>query len=242
MDTEGIKRVNSFRFDVISLYPKAFETLKNLGVVGRALNSGIAELNIHNPRDFTFDKYKKVDDLPYGGGAGMVLKPEPYFAAYESIPQKKNVGVLLLTPQGKPIKQNDLRRWAKNIDQLILLCGQYEGFDERIRSIAQEEVSIGDFVLTGGEIPAMLILNGVIRLLPGTLGASESLKEESHDEFLLEHPQYTRPNVFRGMEVPDVLRKGNHKEIDTWRYLKKIERTKFRRPDLYEKWLEKNNM
>ena len=149
-------------------------------MIGRAFNAGIAELHTHNPRDYATDRYRKVDDEPYGGGAGMVLKPEPVFAAFEAIPLKPNRRVLLMTPQGKPLQQADLRRWASDYEQLVLLCGHYEGFDERIRSLADEEVSLGDFVLTGGELPAMTIINGTVRLRPGTVGTADSLVEESH--------------------------------------------------------------
>ncbi len=228
-----------FRFDVVSLAPKAFDSLYELGVVGRAFSSKIAELQIHNPRDFTNDRYRKVDDEPYGGGAGMVLKPEPIFKAFESIPLYERRRVLMMTPQGKQLEQNDLQRWSKENDQLIILCGHYEGFDERVRTLADEEISVGDFVLTGGELPAMVIVNGVVRLIPGTLGAEESLLEESHTDLLLEHPHYTRPADFQGMQVPLVLRSGDHLAIATWRKKQRQLRTQERRPDLYAKWLDK---
>ena len=181
------------------------------------------------------DNYRKVDDEPYGGGAGMVLKPEPYFSVFDQIPKLNKKRILLMTPQGRKISQPDFSRWSKE-DQLILICGSYEGFDERIRSLADEEISIGDFVLTGGEIPAITLINGVVRLLPGTLGSAESLEEESHNEFLLEHPQYTRPAEFRGVKVPDVLLSGNHKLIREWRQKQRELRTQSRRPDLFELW------
>ena len=228
-----------FRFDVVSLVPNVFEPLYELGVIGRAMSSKIADLRIHNPRDFTTDPYRKVDDEPYGGGAGMVLKPEPFFAAFESIPSHGSRKVLMMTPQGKQLHQKDLHRWSIENDQLIILCGHYEGFDERIRTLADEEVSVGDFVLTGGELPAMVIINGVVRLLPGTVGSEESLLEESHTDLLLEHPHYTRPASFQDMEVPVVLRSGNHGDIATWRQEQRKLRTKMRRPDLYARWLDK---
>ena len=233
--------MSCYRFDVISLFPKSFEALFSLGVIGRALSSGIAELKIYNPRDFSQDSYRKVDDVPYGGGVGMVLKPEPVFAAFDSIPSSKKRRVLLLSPQGKLISQKDLERWSINNDQLVLMCGQYEGFDERIRSLADEEISLGDFVLTGGELPAMTVINGVLRLLPGTIGKSLSLEEESHRDLLLEHPHYTRPSDFRGMKVPEILRSGDHSSIANWRKIQSLSRTQERRPDLYEKWLLKNS-
>ena len=205
-------------------------------MIGRAFAAGIAELHLHNPRDYATDKYRKVDDIPYGGGAGMVLKPEPVYAAFEAVPVLPRRRVLLMSPQGKPLHQADLQRWADTADQLVLLCGHYEGFDERIRPLADEEVSLGDFVLTGGELPAMTIINGVVRLLPGTVGTAASLVEESHSELLLEHPHYTRPAEFRGMAVPDVLRSGDHAAIDGWRQAQREQRTAERRPDLYARW------
>ncbi|MGA0022970.1 MAG: tRNA (guanosine(37)-N1)-methyltransferase TrmD, partial [Vulcanococcus sp.] len=185
------------RLDVVSLAPEAFTPLQGLGVIGRAFAAGRAALHVHNPRDYATDRYRKVDDEPYGGGAGMVLKPEPVYAAVEAIPVLPRRRVLLMSPQGKPLQQADLRRWAADYDQLVFLCGHYEGFDERIRALADEEVSIGDFVLTGGELPAMTIINGVVRLLPGTVGTEACLEEESHSALLLEHPHYTRPADFR---------------------------------------------
>jgi tRNA (guanine37-N1)-methyltransferase/2-C-methyl-D-erythritol 2,4-cyclodiphosphate synthase len=226
----------AFRLDVISLAPQAFAPMLELGVIGRAFAAGIAELHLHNPRDYATDKYRKVDDIPYGGGAGMVLKPEPVYAAFEAVPVLPRRRVLLMSPQGKPLHQADLQRWADTADQLVLLCGHYEGFDERIRPLADEEVSLGDFVLTGGELPAMTIINGVVRLLPGTVGTAASLVEESHSELLLEHPHYTRPAEFRGMAVPDVLRSGDHAAIDGWRQAQREQRTAERRPDLYARW------
>jgi len=224
------------RLDVVSLAPEAFAPLQGLGVIGRAFAAGRAALHVHNPRDFATDRYRKVDDEPYGGGAGMVLKPEPVYAAVESIPMLPRRRVLLMSPQGKPLEQADLRRWAAGYDQLVFLCGHYEGFDERIRALSDEEVSIGDFVLTGGELPAMTIINGVVRLLPGTVGTEACLEEESHSALLLEHPHYTRPADFRGMTVPDVLRSGDHGAIARWRSQQQQERTQQRRPDLYARW------
>jgi tRNA (guanine-N1)-methyltransferase len=224
------------RLDVVTLAPEALQPLLALGVIGRAFQSGIAALHTHNPRDYATDRYRKVDDEPYGGGAGMVLKPEPVFAAVEAIPVLPRRRVLLMSPQGTPLHQADLRRWAGEFDQLVLLCGHYEGFDERIRSLADEEVSIGDFVLTGGELPAAVVINGVVRLLPGTVGTAASLEEESHSALLLEHPHYTRPAEFRGMAVPAVLRSGDHGAIARWRLEQQQRRTRERRPDLFARW------
>ncbi len=227
--------MKKLRFDVVTLFPEAFKNFFNHGLIKKSFEEKIASIHIHNPRDHAIDNYRKVDDEPYGGGAGMVLKPEPYFSVFDQIPKFNKKRVLLMTPQGAKISQSDFCRWSKE-DQIILICGNYEGFDERIRSLADEEISLGDFVLTGGEIPAIAIINGVVRLLPGTLGSAESLKEESHNDYLLEHPQYTRPSDFKGMKVPNVLLGGNHQLISEWRQLQKEIRTKDRRPDLYELW------
>ena len=221
--------MSALRLDVVSLVPEAFAPLLSLGVIGRAFASGIAELHLHNPRDYALDRYRKVDDEPYGGGAGMVLKPEPVYAAVEAIPVLPRRRVLMMSPQGQPLQQADLRRWATDYDQLVLLCGHYEGFDERIRALVDEEVSIGDFVLTGGELPAATIINGVVRLRPGTVGSEACLEEESHSTLLLEHPHYTRPASFRGLEVPAVLRSGDHGAIARWRLQQQRDRTAARR-------------
>ncbi|MCP9931313.1 tRNA (guanosine(37)-N1)-methyltransferase TrmD [Cyanobium sp. AMD-g] len=224
------------RFDVVSLVPDAFTPLLGLGVIGRAFAAGIAEVHTHNPRDHATDRYRKVDDVPYGGGAGMVLKPEPVYAAFEAIPVLPRRRVLLMSPQGQPLHQRDLRRWATAYDQLVLLCGHYEGFDERIRPLADEEVSLGDFVLTGGELPALVVISGVVRLLPGTVGSPDCLEAESHSSLLLEHPHYTRPAEFRGMAVPEVLRSGDHGAIARWRQEQQLSRTRERRADLLALW------
>ena len=225
-----------YRLDVVSLAPQAFAPLLDLGVIGRAFTAGIAELHLHNPRDFATDRYRKVDDIPYGGGAGMVLKPEPVFAAMDSIPRCSRCRVLMMSPQGQPLRQADFQRWATDYDQIVFLCGHYEGFDERIRTLCDEEVSCGDFVLTGGELPAMTVINGVVRLLPGTVGTPASLVEESHSTLLLEHPHYTRPAEFQGRTVPGVLRSGDHAAIEFWRQQQRELRTQQRRPDLFRRW------
>ena len=225
--------MSGFNFDVITLFPKAFELINNLGVITRALDKNLIDVNLHDLREYGEGSYRQVDDKPYGGGAGMVLKPEPIYKAYDSIKKSSKSKTLLMTPQGKVLKQKDLMRWSK-LDQIVIICGQYEGFDERIRCLADEEISIGDFVLSGGEIPAISIINGLTRLLPGTLGDPDSLVDESHNSSLLEYPQYTRPLIFKGMKVPDILVSGNHKEIECWRKEKMIERTMERRKDLID--------
>ncbi len=218
-------------FDVISLFPKSFQVLDEMGVISRAIKKNLISINTSDLRNYGAGSYKQVDDIPYGGGAGMVLKPEPIYKAYESIKKSKNKLTLLMSPQGQVVKQKDFVRWT-SYDQLIIICGQYEGFDERVRVLADEEVSIGDYILTGGEIPAMTIINGISRLIPGTLGDPNSLNDESHNSCYLEYPQYTRPSIFRGMNVPSVLLSGNHKEIKNWRNDQKILRTLERRKDL----------
>ena len=232
--------MSRFNFDVITLFPKAFELINNLGVITRALDKNLIDVNLYDLREYGEGSYKQVDDKPYGGGAGMVLKPEPIYKAYESIRKSPKSKTLLMTPQGKVLKQKDLAKWS-NLDQIIIICGQYEGFDERIRCLADEEISIGDYVLSGGEIPAISIINGLTRLLPGTLGDPNSLLDESHNSFLLEYPQYTRPLIFKDMKVPNILVSGNHKEIELWRKEKMMERTMARRKDLiYEELAKKD--
>ena len=225
--------MSGFNFDVITLFPKAFELINNLGVITKALDKNLIDVNLHDLREYGEGSYRQVDDKPYGGGAGMVLKPGPIFKAHESINKFPKSKTLLMTPQGKVLKQKDLARWS-TLDQIIIICGQYEGFDERVRYLADEEISIGDYVLSGGEIPAMTIINGLTRLLPGTLGDADSLSYESHNLPLLEYPQYTRPKAFRNMKVPDILVKGNHREIKLWREEQMLKRTKERRADLIE--------
>ena len=218
-------------FDLISLFPKSFQILKDMGVISRAIKKNLISINTCDLRIYGNGSYRQVDDVPYGGGAGMVLKPEPIYKAYESIKKSKNKLTLLMSPQGKVIKQQDFVRWA-TFDQLIIICGQYEGFDERVRILADEEVSIGDYILTGGEIPAITIINGISRLIPGTLGDPDSLNDESHNSCYLEYPHYTRPSSFRGINVPSILLSGNHKEIKNWRNDQMINRTFERRRDL----------
>jgi len=223
--------MKDFNFEVITLFPQAFELINNLGVITRALEKKLINVNLHNLRDYGIGRHRQVDDKPYGGGSGMVLKPEPIYNAYKSIKKCIKSKTLLMTPQGKVLKQKDLLRWS-DLDQIIIICGQYEGFDERVRCLADEEISLGDYVLSGGEVPAMAIINGLTRLLPGTLGDQNSLIDESHNSSLLEYPHYTRPLIFRGMRVPDVLISGNHQEIKCWRYQQSLERTIERRKDL----------
>lgn len=222
------------RFDIVTLFPDFFTSPLSSGLLGRALIKQIASVHLVNPRDFTTDKHHKVDDEPYGGGVGMLLKPEPIFAAVESLPVLPRREVILMTPQGQTMNQSLVRELTTGYDQLVIICGHYEGVDERVLNLVTREVSLGDFVLTGGEIPALALINGVVRLLPGTVGKVESLKAESFEAGLLDYPQYTRPAEFRGWKVPDVLLSGNHAEIARWRYEQQIQRTRDRRPDLLE--------
>ncbi|MEH2460887.1 tRNA (guanosine(37)-N1)-methyltransferase TrmD [Nostoc sp.] len=223
------------RFDIVTLFPDCFNSVLNSGLLGKALAKQIAEVHLVNPRDFTTDKHRKVDDEPYGGGVGMLMKPEPIFTAVESLPILPRREVILMSPQGETINQPLLKELVTNYDQLVVICGHYEGVDERVLHLVTREVSLGDFILTGGEIPAMALINGVVRLLPGTVAKTESLTAESFEEGLLDYPQYTRPANFRGLKVPDVLLSGNHAAIARWRYEQQIQRTGDRRPDLLEK-------
>ena len=226
------------RFDIVTLFPDCFTSILNSGLLAKALAKQIAQVHLVNPRDFTTDKHHKVDDQPYGGGVGMLMKPEPIFAAVESLPILPRRDVILMSPQGQPMNQPLLRELVTNYDQLVVICGHYEGVDDRVLNLVTREISLGDFILTGGEIPSMVLINGVVRLLPGTVGKEESLKTESFEEYLLDFPQYTRPANFRGWQVPDVLLSGNHAAIARWRFQQQFQRTASRRPDLLKLWEE----
>ena len=220
------------RIDVVTLFPDFFTSPLQTSLLGKALANGIATVHLTNPRDFATDKHRRVDDEPYGGGVGMLIKPEPIFAAVESLPSLPKREIIFLTPQGQPMKQA-LFQELTTYDQLILICGSYEGIDERVTThLVTREISLGDFVLTCGEIPALALINGVVRLMPGTVGKAESLKAESFSDGLLDYPQYTRPPVFRGWSVPEVLLSGNHQNIAKWRQEQQLLRTQQRRPDL----------
>lgn len=224
------------QFEVLTLFPEIIESYCNCSILKRARNGNIISVNSINPRDYTLDKHNKVDDTPYGGGAGMVLMAQPYVDAYESIKKTENTCTLMMTPQGEPFS-NSIAKELVKFDQIIILCGHYEGYDERIREIIKpREISVGDFVLTGGEIPALCIIDCISRKINGVLGKIESADEDSFENGLLEYPQYTKPREYRGLEVPEVLLNGNHKEIKDYRYNQMIERTKVKRPDLYEKY------
>ena len=217
------------KFDVLTLFPEMFEIL-NQSIIGKAIEKELIDINLINIRDFSKDKHKKVDDTPYGGGAGMVMKPDVVYDAYESI-KDKNAKVIYMSPQGKPLNQKKVEELSKE-NHLIILCGHYEGIDQRVLDkIVDEEISIGDYVLTGGEIPAMVLIDSVSRYVEGVL-KEDSIKEESFSNGLLEYPQYTRPEVFEGMKVPEVLLSGHHENIEKWRKEKSLEMTKKKRPDI----------
>ena len=228
------------RFDVLTLFPELIQSHLDFSIMKRAKDDGVISVNAINPRDFTLDKHKKVDDTPYGGGAGMVLMPQPYVDAYNSVEKLENSVTLMMTPQGEPFNDkisNELTKY----EQVIILCGHYEGYDERIREIIKpREISIGDFVLTGGELPALCVIDSISRKIDGTLGKIESAHDDSFSDGLLEYPQYTKPREYLGYKVPEVLLNGNHKLIEEFRMQQKIERTKSKRPDLYQKWLKNN--
>lgn len=224
------------RFDILSIFPEMFTSLTGVGIVGHAVKRGKIEINVVNIRDFGDEPHFMTDDRPYGGGDGMVMKPEPIFRALQSIPkaagQRK---VILMTPQGQLFDQS-LARSLCTLEQIILVCGRYEGVDERVRSkYVEMELSIGDYILTGGEVPAMVVVDAVSRLVPGVLGGERSALEESFEDSLLEYPQYTRPPVFQGESVPSVLLSGDHEKIRLWRRTQSLERTLERRPDLLKR-------
>jgi len=221
------------RIDIVTIFPEIAEAPLRSSIMGRAVDSGAVEINFHNLRDWTTDKHNKVDDIPYGGGPGMVMKPEPFFAAVEEL-KTEEAKVLLMTPQGKPFRQATAEQFA-GLEHLIILCGHYEGVDHRVvKALVDEEISIGDYVLTNGTIAAAVVADAVIRLIPGVLGDERSAQEESFssDGTRIEAPHYTRPTDFRGMEVPKVLLSGHHAAIEDWRHEMAEERTRQNRPDL----------
>ena len=230
------------RVDVLTIFPEFFTQVFDFGIIRRAKLAGIVEINVVDIREFATDKHKMVDDRPFGGGDGMVLKPEPIFAAIESLvgttdrdsyPTKTRV--VLLTPQGKPLKQTIAKELADEVEHLVLICGRYEGVDERVNdTLVTDEISIGDYVLSGGEPAAVVVVDGIVRLLPNALGSDTSAENDSFSDGLLDYPHYTRPADFRGMKVPEVLLNGNHAEIEKWRREKALEKTKLNRKDLLE--------
>lgn len=219
---------------VLSLFPEMFTGVFGSSILKKAQEKEAVTLSVSDIREFSNNKHKQVDDYPYGGGAGMVLKPEPMFQAVETITEGRKPRIILMCPQGERFTQKKAEELAKE-EELVFLCGHYEGYDERIRQhLVTDEISIGDFVLTGGELPAMTVIDAVVRLLPGVLGQEDSHIQDSFSTGLLEHPHYTRPAEFRGMKVPDVLLSGNHANIEKWRQEQSLKRTFERRPDLLE--------
>lgn len=221
------------KFDILTLFPGMFDGPLTESIIKRAVQDGHIEIRLHNIRDFAFDRHKTADDSPYGGGAGMVMKPEPLAACIEAVRAgRSSARIILTTPQGRPFDQSFAEELAKE-QELVIICGRYEGVDERVRELfVDDEISVGDFVLTGGEIAAMVIVDAVSRLIPGVLGSEDSAAGDSFSDGLLEYPQYTRPADFRGSGVPEVLLSGNHQEIALWRRRMSLQRTWRRRPDL----------
>ena len=225
------------RFDILTIFPDFFESPLKQSILGKAIEKGLVEIGVHNIRDFVLDKHKTTDDAPYGGGDGMVMKAEPIVMAVESVKAGFNpdAKVILTTPQGKKFNQQMAAEFAAS-NGLVIICGRYEGVDERVKELAVDmEVSVGDYVLSGGELPALVIIDAVSRLIHGVLGSDKSAADDSFSSGLLEYPQYTRPESFRGLKVPEILLSGNHQEIKTWRRAKSIKRTMEKRPDLLER-------
>tara|TARA_Y100000588_G_scaffold246926_1_gene261350 strand:+ start:839 stop:1615 length:777 start_codon:yes stop_codon:yes gene_type:complete len=226
----------AIRFDLLTLFPEMFDGPLNQSILKRAQDDGLVEIALHQLRDWASDRHKTVDDYPFGGGPGMVMKPEPLFTAVEEIQSlsQSRAEVILLTPQGRRLESSLVRELA-TLPRLLLICGRYEGVDERVRKhLVDREISIGDIVLSGGELPTLMLIDAVSRNIPGVLGAEDALIEESFDQNLLEYPQYTRPAKFRGWEVPDVLLSGHHARVADWRRQQRLLRTRSRRPDLLD--------
>jgi len=228
------------KIDVLTIFPEYFAAIFDFGIVRRAKAADIVEINVHDIREYTVDKHKMVDDRPFGGGDGMVLKPEPIFAAIENLTGTSDrdqypagTRVVMLSPQGKPLKQALAKELADNTEQMVLICGRYEGVDERVNeALVTDEISIGDYVMSGGEAAAAVVVDTIVRLLPGALGSETSADNESFSDGVLDWPHYTRPAEFRGMKVPDVLLNGHHAEIEKWRREKALEKTRKNRRDL----------
>ena len=225
------------KYGVITIFPEIFHAYCNKGILKRALQKNLIEMHVHNLRDFTRDKHRTVDDYPYGGGSGMVMKPEPFFDAVEILyPDTAQRRVIMLNPAGKPFNHDMAAELSKETKQLLFLCGRYEAIDERVRiALVDDDISIGDYILTGGEIPALVIIDAVTRLIPGVLGNNQSAEAESFSWGILDYPHYTRPSLFRDMAVPEILLSGNHKDIIRWRRKEALRRTLEKRPDLIER-------
>ncbi len=218
------------KIDILTIFPHMFDNIFKESIIKRAIENKRVEIRIVDFREYSKDPHKKVDDTPYGGGAGMVLTPDPIFSCVDSL-KNENTKVIILTPDGEQYKQKKAYELSKE-KHLIIICGHYEGFDERIRTLADLEISIGDYVLTGGEIPAMVLVDSVVRLIPGVINEKSHLEDSFNENYLLDYPTYTKPRVYRGMEVPEVLVSGNHEKINAWRQEQSLKKTKERRPDL----------
>lgn len=226
------------RFHVLTIFPGMFDSPLSLSIIARAQKQGLVEVNLYNIRDFAHDRHNTVDDYPFGGGPGMVMKPDPLFESVEHVRESEsldeNVPTVLMTPQGRRFNQR-IAEDLSDLSDMVIICGRYEGVDERVRqNLVTDEISIGDYVLGGGELAAMVVIDAVTRLIPGVVGSAESSANDSHTTGLLQHPLYTRPSVFRGMEAPDVLLSGHHAEISKWQRLEALRRTLERRPDMLE--------
>ena len=231
------------RIDIITLFPEMFDAVLSKSIIGRAQKNGVIEIVCHQLRDYAFDRHKRVDDTPYGGGVGMLMKAEPIALCFEDICRQagKKPYFVYMSPQGKTLEQSRLKELAE-IENICILCGHYEGVDQRlIDTFIDEEISIGDYVLTGGELPAMVFTDALSRMVPGVLSSDECFTEESHFNSLLEYPQYTKPSSWRGIDVPDILLSGHHANIDAWRREKSVEVTRAKRPELYEKYIVNGN-
>ncbi len=226
------------KFSVVTIFPEMVRAYFSASILKRAMSSGLINVGIHNLRDYSFDKHKTVDDYPYGGGAGMVMKPEPFFRITEELwPGREGRRIILLSPKGRLFDQGIAEELARDQGEIVFLCGRYEAIDERVReNLVDDEISIGNYVLTGGELPALVIIDAVARLIPGVLGDSRSSEDESFSCGLLDYPHYTRPENFRGMRVPDVLLSGNHGEIKKWRKKQSLKLTLENRPELIDKY------
>lgn len=232
------------RIDIATLFPEMCESVLSASIIGRALNKGALQVNLSNIRDYAYNKHRRVDDVPYGGGMGMVMQAEPIYCCYKAICEDmgEKPYTVFMSPKGKPFTQSKALELSKK-ENILIICGHYEGVDQRIiDKIVDEEISIGDYVLTGGELPALVVVDAVARMCEGVLSSSECFEDESHYNGLLEYPQYTRPEIWEGEVVPPVLLSGHHKNISDWRNEKSLEETKNKRPDLYQKYYSKDKL
>ena len=229
------------RIDILTLFPEMFDCVVSASMLGRAQANGLIDIRVHNIRDYTDNKHRKADDYPFGGGAGLVMMAQPIYDCMDAVLEGGSARRILMTPRGRTLNQKIAKELSKE-DRLVLLCGHYEGIDERVMNIIDDEISVGDYVLTGGELPAMTLVDCVSRLIPGVLGSEESAADESFSEDLLEYPQYTRPASFRGIDVPDVLLNGHHAKIQAWRLEQARLKTALNRPDLLQESTEKGEV